>query len=126
MDSERKRILVAVEPPLLADTLADLLRRAGLDDVDVVGPDAAEATLAGGHYDGAVVTITLPKGSGADVVITLPDAEGSAGTGRVATGDGEAEVRIDDAVELIELLDEHVGAPGSRLDAMGLRHRRHG
>lgn len=97
----RPRILVAVEPKLLADAMAALLVEAGQDDVETLdqGPPS-------GHYDGAVVTIDLTD-LDAGFVIRLPDDVGGGGVGTASTPGEGRRVDLPDARSVLNLLDEH-------------------
>lgn len=105
----RPRILVAVEPRLLADAMATLLTDAGQDDVEVL----PEGGTPQGHYDGAVVTIDL-TGLDAEIVIRLPDDAGGAGTGTATTSDEGRDVELLDVGSVLHLLDEHLSTPTPR------------
>jgi hypothetical protein len=105
----RPRILVAVEPRLLADAMAALLSEADQDDVEVL----PEGGVPEGHYDGAVVTIDL-TGLDAGVVIRLPDEEGSAGMGTATTRSEDRPVDLPDVRSVLDLLDEHCATGTSR------------
>jgi hypothetical protein len=113
---ERPRILVAVEPRLLADAMATLLTDAGQDDVEVL-PDGG---VPEGHYDGAVVTLDL-TGLDAEIVIRLPDDAGGAGTGTATISDEGRDVELLDVQSVLHLLDEHVSTAKPR--AQVLRER---
>jgi hypothetical protein len=101
-EARRPRILVALEPAILAEALAALLEQAGQDEVEVlaVGDDPR------GYYDGAIVTIDLTD-LDAGVVIHLPDTSGGAGIGTTTTANEEREVDLVDARSVLELLDQH-------------------
>jgi hypothetical protein len=97
----RSRVLVAVEPRLLGDVLAQVLSSAG--DVVVVAEPEATIDLVG-DFDAAVVTIDLPADVHADVVIHLPDDFGNVGTGAVTRAACRRNVEImglDDILLLI-------------------------
>ena len=113
-DPPRPRVLLAVEPLLLEGALFELLEKAGVDDVVTMGDDPA-ADLSG-HYDAAVVTLTLPDGLDADLVIELPDAGGNSGEGRVVRAGAAQPVAIGSATEIISLLDEHCPGATARVE----------
>lgn len=96
------RVLVAVEPHVLADALAGVLAGSG-DDVVVLEPESSPTSVAG-DYDVAVVTIVLPDDVHAEVIIELPDDAGGRGTGTVREGGASRSVRIDSLADLLELL----------------------
>ena len=101
--SERRRILVAVEPAILGDSLAGVLGDRG-DRVDVIDLRDPQAPVPTGHYDAAIVTISLPDGIDADVVIELPDHQGGGGTGSVQRGLVTARVELDGIDDLLGVL----------------------
>jgi hypothetical protein len=103
--SGRRRVLVAVEPRVLGDVLARLLRHDHVD-VDALAVDGGEVEPpAAGHYDAAVVTITLPDSVTADVVLELPDTLGNAGEGRLRQDAATTPVPVDGPAAIIDLID---------------------
>ena len=102
----RPRLLLAVSPPLLADSLARVLALDGSLDVvvHVEGRSAGEAGTP--LYDIGVVTSELPGGVQVRVVIQLPAALSGSGVGRVRTGLSEREVPIRDITSIRRLIDE--------------------
>lgn len=93
-----RRIMVAVNPRLLADTLVRALAR---PDVEVVlDPEDDRA----GTYDLAVVSSALPPAITAEVVVTLPDP--AAGTqGSITTVEGTEPAVLGDLASLLEALN---------------------
>lgn len=114
MPPPRHRILLAIDPPLLADTVAVVLAHAGQDEVEVLRPGTGTPH---GHYSGVIATIDL-TGVDADVVIQLPDAEGGGGMGAAVTAAGSREVALPDVVAVLQLLDEHCAADAPRTRAL--------
>ena len=100
MDNRRRpRIALAVEPAILADALADVLRHADVDDiVDLRDPE---------QVDVALVTIGLTDDIEADVVIELPDAPGGTGPAGVRVHGRAASVRVDGLADVLRLLDDY-------------------
>jgi 16S rRNA A1518/A1519 N6-dimethyltransferase RsmA/KsgA/DIM1 with predicted DNA glycosylase/AP lyase activity len=96
----RPRILLAVEPTVLAGALRELIESSDLEVVIIDLRSHHEPD----HYDAAVVVSDLPHGTSADVVIRLPDAEGNSGTGLVIDLRGTETVRIQDAADVLDLL----------------------
>lgn len=111
--SPRPRILVALEPPMLADAMAALLEEAGQDDIEVL----AAGEEPRGHYDGAIVTLDLTD-LDAGVVIQLPDASGGAGVGVASTEAEDQDVELTDVRSVLALLDEHCATDRARADAL--------
>ena len=110
----RPRILVAVEPRLLADAMAALLVEAGQDDVEVLAPEEEPQ----GHYDGAVVTFDL-TGLDADVVIHLPNDRGGSGIGSTTTpDDGLRDVELADMRAVFDLLDRSCATATRRAEVL--------
>ena len=70
MADPRYRVLVAVEPRLLADSLVAVLELAGVDEV--VTPD--DAAPGAGHVDVALVSDAAADSMGAEEVIDLRGA----------------------------------------------------
>ena len=106
----RPRLLLAVSPPLLADSLARVLALDGSLDVvvHVEGRSPHEPDAA--PYDIGVVTSELPGGVKVRVVIQLPATVSGSGVGWVRTGLSEREVPIGDITSIRRLIDELGGA----------------
>jgi hypothetical protein len=98
-----RRVIIAVQPRLLADTLA---RALGLDDVDVV-IGLEPATPGEADFDLAVVMGDLPPGVHADIVIQLPSDEGSA-AGSVTTSEGTQPALFADLAAVLETLNHYL------------------
>ena len=100
-----KRLLIAVEPRLLADTLA----RALGGDYDVLVADTAtwHADLATEqHFDAAIVTgEPLPAGVSVDRVLVLAAPSPSPEVGVLRTAAGERTVAIGGLAALVAALD---------------------
>lgn len=107
--SRRPRILLALEPAMLADAVAALLEEAGQDDVEVLAVGATPQ----GRYDGAIVTVDLAD-LDAGVVIHLPDERGGAGIGRAETAVDHRDVELADVRAVLEVLDEHCASSHPR------------
>ncbi len=91
-----RRVLVAVQPRLLADTIA---RAIAAPDVDVI-IDLASAE--GGHFDVAVVSGDRNKDVPADAVVRLP-TDGAA-EGSITTPSGTEPAAVGDLPRLLEAL----------------------
>ena len=106
---ERRRILLDVQPQLLEDALADVLRSTGLDEVLVSRGNAADSpTMA---YD--AVILTLPDDTvHADVVIEITDD--AVARGHVTIGSRSEDVALPNPKELLALLDRLVPAAAAR------------
>lgn len=107
MPPRRPRVAIAVEPTILGDALADVLRDAGVDDV-VNLRDTAPAL---GAFDAAVVTLVLPDEVDADVVIELPGTPTGNGVTRVKVRGHTARVPVRAVADILRLLDDY--CPGS-------------
>jgi hypothetical protein len=90
-----RRLLIAVEPQLLASSLAQVFGSA----YDVIlcnadgGPDC--------HADLAIVSDSRRELIDADTIISLPDVEGNAGLAVVWQGDQATPVRIGTLNDLV-------------------------
>ena len=93
-----RRVLVAVRPRLLAETLARALATA---DVDIV-LDAPTGDLDD-HFDVAVVLGSLPADTTADVIVCLPTSP-DAIEGSVTTASGTQPAPVGDLPGLLETL----------------------
>jgi hypothetical protein len=103
----RRRILVALEPRVLAEAVVEVLERIGLDDVVLAGPD-----LPGGHFDAAL--LSGPRShTDADLLIEVPV---SWGPSRLSGSDSESPIPVTTAAELAELLDRYCAADSSRVE----------
>jgi hypothetical protein len=100
-----RRLLIAVEPRLLADTLA----RAFADDYDVLVADTATwhtdpATAQ--HFTAAIVTAEpLPEQTSVDRVLVLAAPSPSPDVGVLRTVDGERSVAVGGLAALAAALD---------------------
>ena len=99
----RRRVVVAVEPRLLADALARALERT---DVDVViHLDSRDVHVGTAEFDLALVSgDTLPDGVGADVVVYLPD--GVTGDAVVQRQGDRRTARVGGLAALDRLIDD--------------------
>jgi hypothetical protein len=104
---DRRRILVALEPRVLAEAVAEVLERIGVDDVILAGPD-----LPGGHFDAALVSGPRSR-TDADLVIEVPLDWGPS---RLSGSEPETPIPVRSTKELAELLDCHCAAATSRVD----------
>ena len=96
------RVLLAVSPPLLADTLARALAD---DELEVVIHDAGDDE---GHeaFDVGLVTGALPPGVDVAVVVSLPADDPGTGPVRVRSEAGEREVVVTDIASVRHLIDD--------------------
>lgn len=98
-----RRVAIAVDPRLLADTLSCALARDGVEIVN-----CADGSAALGSFDLAVVTSDRPPGLSAHVVVVLPAADGD-GLGSVTTPHGTKPTRLDDLATVLETLHRFIG-----------------
>lgn len=89
-----QRLLVAVEPRLLSDTLA----RALSGDYEVLAADPAtwhDDDASSGHFDVAIVTSeALPPGVSVDRLLVLPAPSPSPDVGVLRTAAGSRQVSV--------------------------------
>ena len=97
-----RRVVIAVEPRLLADTLVRALERS--DVHIVVTLDSPPAEPPAEPYDVAVVMDRLPQGISADVILRLAGTEGMT-EGSVTTVDGTEAAALRDLTGLLETLN---------------------
>jgi hypothetical protein len=105
--ADRRRILLAVEPRVLADALAEMLGSVGLDEVLSRPLEPADDPTM--HLDAAIIT---PKDHGviADVVIEL----GPHNVAHVTNAAGSQEVALRTPYQLLQLLDRFCPTEPSR------------
>jgi hypothetical protein len=97
-----RRVMIAVEPRLLADTLVRALQT---PDVDVVVTlDSPMVETPAQPYDVAIVMDRLPTGVRADVVLRLAGAAGMT-EGSVTTVEGTEAAALRDLSGLLETLN---------------------
>lgn len=112
-DSATKRLLIAVEPRLLADTLA----RALGEDYEILIVDTAtwqSDPATAGHFDAAIVTDEpLPPGASVDRVLVLAAPSPSPEVGVLRTVAGDRTVAVGGLAALIAAID------GSETPAVG-------
>ncbi|MFQ5948734.1 MAG: hypothetical protein ACE5KX_07735 [Acidimicrobiia bacterium] len=103
------RVVVAVDPPLLADLLSRVMARPGLDVVlyrKLVSRPHSPRDL---RFDVALVSGPLPPDLHADVVISLPNDAGRGGACILRTRQGDDAVQdvvqIEKLADLVQLLD---------------------
>jgi phosphotransferase system IIA component len=102
----RRRILVALEPRVLAEAVAEVLVHIGVDDVILAGPD-----LPGGHFDAAI--LSGPRNhTQADLLIEVPVDWKPARSG----SDPDQPIPVSSTKELAALLDRYCAAAESRVD----------
>jgi hypothetical protein len=101
-----RRILVAVEPRLLGDALAELLEDIGLDDVTRFGDEGAEAR----RFDVALRSEGV-TGLRAALVLQVPDADELA-------EEGSGDLRPATARELLEILDRVCPTSAPRVEGL--------
>lgn len=107
MSASTSRIVVAVEPLMLADSLIRVLESRGIDvviDLRGVGSHSHDVVFPD-HFDAAVTTGDLPDDIEADLVIRLPGEQGGPIVARLQRGAGRFEVEIADLDACLELLD---------------------
>ena len=105
--SPPRRLLVAVSPRLLGDTLARALATATSFEVVVYTEDGVAAPGdANGAFDLAVVSGDLPQGVTVDIVLSLPDTPTGAGIGRVRSGLSERDIVVDDIGAIQRVIGE--------------------
>ncbi len=100
-----KRLLIAVEPRLLADSLA---RALGVDyevlTADSATLEADHATMQ--HFDAAIVTTkTLPEWISVDRILVLPTPSPSPEFGVLRTVAGERTVPVGGLDAIVDALD---------------------
>jgi len=106
--SARCRILVALEPRVLAEAVAEVLDRIGLDDVVLAGRD-----LPGGSFD--VALVSGPRaGLRAEVLVEIPIQ----GPSRVSGPDTDVPITVLTPVEIIEILDRYCVAAAPRAEQL--------
>jgi hypothetical protein len=115
MRQRRTRVAIAVEPTILGDALADVLRGAGVDEV----VNLRETDAPTGAFDAAVVTLLLPDDVDADVVIELPGSPAGRGETHVRVHGRSARVSISDVEDILRLLDDYCPADEPRWRANG-------
>jgi hypothetical protein len=109
--SAMPRVLLAVSPRVLRDTLARVLRELATDEVCVQRRD-------GTHFDVAIVS-SPSEGLDADVVIVLPTADLETRTAAtIMLGEDAHPYTIDGLPALMRVLDEYVPVQRSRADAL--------
>lgn len=99
-----RSVVVAVQPRLLADVLAQALRGNGAV-IDVEVSDSAWGSRR--HFNVAVVTGALRPGLSADTVIQLPAAGDDQG-GLVTSADRTEPARIPDLAALVETVTRYI------------------
>ena len=108
----RPRVAIAVQPTILGDALAAVLRDAGVDEV--VNLREGEPADDAPHFDAAVVTIVLPDAVDADVVIQLPDTPEGEGVTNVHHRNRCETVSVTALDDILRLLDDYCPGPASR------------
>lgn len=101
--ARRSRVLLAVSPPLLADTLARALAD---DELEVIIHHDAGHHEGHEAFDVGVVMGALPPGLDVAVVITLPADDAGTGPVRIISDAGEREVVITDIASVRHLIDD--------------------
>lgn len=99
--------MIAVEPRLLADTLARALASSDLQLV--IDLDSTPTPPEPEMFDVAVITDKLPAGVRADVVVRLGRSPGMA-EGSVTTAQGTEPAALRDLPGLLETLDRFLRA----------------
>lgn len=97
-----RRVVIAVEPRLLADALMRALDSPDLHVVVTLDPPPAETSAQ--PFDVAVVTDDLPAGITADVVLRLSGTAGMT-QGSVTTVEGTHPAALRDLAGLLETLN---------------------
>ena len=112
MGEDRCRVLIALSPRMLEDSVAILVRSAGVDDV--VTLTEAPHDLFRARYD-AMLTNVFPDGVvHAGVVIQLPDNDGPWRTTIVRKSDTSHIVEIEEMDDVLALLDRFCPAATTR------------
>lgn len=104
-DRAQKRLLIAVEPRLLADTLARALN--GDYEVLIADPATWHADSATAqHFDAAIVTDEpLPAGASADRVLVLAAPSPSPEVGVLRTVAGDRTIAVGGLAALVAAID---------------------
>lgn len=103
----RRRLLIAVSPRLLGDTLARTLATGGGFEVVHYSPeDIDNPSMTGTTFDVGVVTGDLPAGVSVGVLVRLPETPTGAGIGRIRTSLGERDVLIEDIAAIRRMMSE--------------------
>lgn len=97
------RVVIAVQPRLLADSLARALRSDGVDVV--VWLDTQDDRL----FDMAIIMDSTPQPPDAPVVVRLPSADDATAEGSVTTVDGTQAALLDDLRGLIDTIHRFLG-----------------
>jgi hypothetical protein len=108
--ADRRRILLAVEPRVLADALAEMLGSIGVDEVLSGRTGAADGPPM--HLDAAIIT-PEDRDVIADVVIEL----GPHNVAHVTNAAGSQEVALRTPYQLLQLLDRYCPTEPSRCTA---------
>ena len=98
--ADRRRILLALEPRVLGDALAEVLTAVGLDEVLVSGSERADEL--GMHLDAAIVSRDHAD-IVADVVIHVPTDRAA----HVTTAAQDVNVSLRSPQELLSVLDRY-------------------
>ena len=101
--SVRRRVVIAVSPRLLGDTLARALDR---DELGIVVVTEAGSETFRGHADVLIVSDAEPADLGADVVIHLPEGNDMA---VVDAPSGSEQVPIRDLAALLTTVQRYTG-----------------
>jgi hypothetical protein len=101
---QKPRVVVAIEPPVLGYTIADVLTR--IDEDEVVILDRFTGNRHPVCFDAALVSSSEAHKVAAVFVIELPDRRGNSGVGRVFHRGSIESVLINGPHELLRLLDE--------------------
>ena len=101
-----RRVVVAVEPRLLADALVRALQRADANLMAILDSDAERG--GAGPFDVAVIMDELPAGVSAHVVVRLAGVADMT-EGSVTTPQGTQPAPVSDFAGLLETLNRLLG-----------------
>lgn len=103
MTAIRCRVLVAMFPRVLEDTLAVLLRSVDLDDVFTRTDEPQD--MFGGRYDAVITNLGTDDVEYSPVVIQLPDEYEQGRTAIIREGNTTHLVDVEDVSDVLRLLD---------------------
>jgi hypothetical protein len=112
--SRRRRILLAVQPRVLRDALADVLDEVGLDDVLVSEREGADRSTM--SFDAAIVSEADEQVT-ADVVIAVGESLDS--LSHVITPTRQEDVHLRSPQQLLSLLDRFCPTTAARILPQG-------
>lgn len=98
-----RRVVIVVEPRLLADTLARALHGSDIEVTLSLATSPGESET----FDVAVVKGAVGQEITADVIVRLPDPE-AAEVGSITTADGTEPAVLNDLASLLETLNRFI------------------